>query len=128
MISTGPTIIGGNVHIGPYKPYCIYVSAQRAKKSTKVSPPIIQNITEKFPYYAKMKNPERTWQNSIRHNLSLSQDFVKVGTKGQHGGGKGHLWTIRPDVEEERLARLFGEEEEKGAAVAFQCRVIYSEQ
>ena len=68
---------------------------------------LIQNITDKFPYYANKKNPEKTWQNSIRHNLSLSADFIKVGEKGQ-GNGKGHLWTIRPDVEEERLARLFG--------------------
>ena len=66
-----------------------------------------QNITDKHPYYAKLGS--LAWQNSIRHNLSLLPEFVKVGgTSGKGpGGGKGHLWTIKPGVDEQRLASLF---------------------
>ena len=66
-----------------------------------------QNITDKHPYYANLGS--LAWQNSIRHNLSLLPEFVKVGgTSGKGpGGGKGHLWTIKPGVDEQRLASLF---------------------
>ena len=66
-----------------------------------------QNITDKHPYYAKLGS--LAWQNSIRHNLSLLPEFVKVGgTSGKGpGGGKGHLWTIKPGVDEQRLTSLF---------------------
>ena len=70
-----------------------------------------QNITDKHPYYANLGS--LAWQNSIRHNLSLLPEFVKVGgTSGKGpGGGKGHLWTIKPGVDEQRLASLFRDEQ-----------------
>ncbi|KAG9350582.1 hypothetical protein JZ751_024471, partial [Albula glossodonta] len=51
---------------------------------------IYQWIMDHYPYF---KSKDKNWRNSVRHNLSLNECFVKAG---RSDNGKGHFWAIHP--------------------------------
>ncbi|XP_071512920.1 uncharacterized protein [Panulirus ornatus] len=51
---------------------------------------IYQYILDHYPYF-RSRGPG--WRNSIRHNLSLNDCFIKAG---RSANGKGHYWAIHP--------------------------------
>nr|BAQ19156.1 forkhead box Bb protein [Cladonema pacificum] len=57
---------------------------------------IYQFIMERFPFY---RETSPKWQNSLRHNLSFNDCFVKITSQGQDGK-KGNFWTLHKDSRE----------------------------
>ncbi|KAM4623422.1 forkhead box protein J1-B [Polymixia lowei] len=77
----------------PYSYASLICMAMQASKQPKVTLSTIYNwITENFCYY---KHAEPSWQNSIRHNLSLNKCFMKV-PRQKDEPGKGGFWQIDP--------------------------------
>ncbi|XP_046669830.1 forkhead box protein D3-like isoform X1 [Homalodisca vitripennis] len=55
-------------------------------------------ISNRFEFYAN--NPKKAgWQNSIRHNLSLNECFVKIQRDGG-GERKGNYWGLDPNYKD----------------------------
>jgi forkhead box protein K len=64
---------------------------------------IYSYISSKYSYY---KLDDKGWQNSIRHNLSLNRNFVKVARQ-QNEPGKGSFWRIEPSSEIKVIEQAF---------------------
>ncbi|XP_019391511.1 PREDICTED: forkhead box protein F1 [Crocodylus porosus] len=56
---------------------------------------IYQFLQTRFPFF---RGSYQGWKNSVRHNLSLNECFIKL-PKGLGRPGKGHYWTIDPASE-----------------------------
>ena len=56
---------------------------------------IYQYILDNFPYF-RHRGPG--WRNSIRHNLSLNDCFIKAG---RASNGKGHYWAVHPACQQD---------------------------
>ncbi|KAL7058936.1 hypothetical protein AAHC03_012945 [Spirometra sp. Aus1] len=56
---------------------------------------IYQFLHSKFTFF---RGAYTGWKNSVRHNLSLNEVFIKL-PKGVGRPGKGHYWTIDPTAE-----------------------------
>ena len=56
---------------------------------------IYSYLQQKFSFF---RGPYQGWKNSIRHNLSLNECFIKL-QRGLGRPGKGHYWTVHPSSE-----------------------------
>ncbi|KAG9267661.1 forkhead box protein J1-B [Astyanax mexicanus] len=83
-----------NPHVKPPYSYATLICmAMQASKKTKITLSAIYSwITENYCYY---RHAEPSWQNSIRHNLSLNKCFMKV-PRQKDEPGKGGFWQIDP--------------------------------
>ncbi|XP_061229102.1 forkhead box protein J1-B-like [Neopsephotus bourkii] len=77
----------------PYSYATLICMAMEASGKPKITlADIYKWITENFCYF---RHADPTWQNSIRHNLSLNKCFIKVPReKGEPG--KGGFWKLDP--------------------------------
>ncbi|CAB4059396.1 unnamed protein product [Lepeophtheirus salmonis] len=66
-----------------------------AKEHKLVLADIYQYILDNYAYF-RHRGPG--WRNSIRHNLSLNDCFIKAG---RAANGKGHYWAIHPACKED---------------------------
>ena len=69
------------------------IQASPAKRCTLSE--IYQFLQQRFPFF---RGSYQGWKNSVRHNLSLNECFIKL-PKGLGRPGKGHYWTIDPAAE-----------------------------
>uniref|UniRef100_H3DCH5 Forkhead box protein L2 n=1 Tax=Tetraodon nigroviridis TaxID=99883 RepID=H3DCH5_TETNG len=58
---------------------------------------IYDSISARFPFYSREK---KGWQNSVRHNLSLNDCFLKVPIRDTGGDRKGNYWVLDPAFED----------------------------
>ncbi|GAB0197709.1 forkhead box protein J1 [Grus japonensis] len=83
-----------NPHVKPPYSYAALICmAMEASDKPKITLSAIYKwITDNFCYF---RHADPTWQNSIRHNLSLNKCFIKVPReKGEPG--KGGFWKLDP--------------------------------
>ncbi|CAD5234366.1 unnamed protein product [Bursaphelenchus xylophilus] len=84
-----------------YKDLIIEAIESSPEKRLKLSE-IYQVIRYLHPYYRKRAD-QWGWQNSIRHNLSLHDCFVKLPLKQTSASGVvGHFWTVVRDNEDKQ--------------------------
>ena len=85
-----PTLNSGNSHDMDRPPHS-YIALISMAILSKPEKKILLNeiydwVVQNFPYY--QHRTDKSWRNSIRHNLSLNECFIKVG---KAGNGRGRI-------------------------------------
>lgn len=80
----------------PYSYIALIVMAiQHSPNKRLTLSEIYQFLQARFSFF---RGSYQGWKNSVRHNLSLNECFIKL-PKGLGRPGKGHYWTIDPSSE-----------------------------
>lgn len=80
----------------PYSYIALIVMAIQNSPNKRVTlSEIYHFLQQRFTFF---RGSYQGWKNSIRHNLSLNECFIKL-PKGLGRPGKGHYWTIDPSSE-----------------------------
>ncbi|XP_061695475.1 forkhead box protein F2a isoform X2 [Syngnathoides biaculeatus] len=80
----------------PYSYIALIVMAIQSSPSKRLTlSEIYQFLQARFTFF---RGSYQGWKNSVRHNLSLNECFIKL-PKGLGRPGKGHYWTIDPGSE-----------------------------
>lgn len=80
----------------PYSYISLIIMAIQSSPSKRLTlNEIYTFLQQRFPFF---RGPYLGWKNSVRHNLSLNECFIKL-PKGLGRPGKGHYWTIDPTSE-----------------------------
>ncbi|PAV83999.1 hypothetical protein WR25_17941 [Diploscapter pachys] len=114
-VVVSPTITSGSEPCSPpkevyerpslsYKDLIIEAIESSPEKRLKLNE-IYQVIRLLHPYY-RHRPDQWGWQNSIRHNLSLHDCFVKLPLKQTSASGVvGHFWTVVPELSDRQTLR-----------------------
>ncbi|CAF1176017.1 unnamed protein product [Didymodactylos carnosus] len=73
----------------------IVMAIQNSQTKKMTLSEIYQFLQQRFPFF---RSAYQGWKNSVRHNLSLNECFIKL-PKAMGRAGKGHYWTIAPECD-----------------------------
>ena len=80
----------------PYSYIALIVMAIQSSPQRRLTlSEIYQFLQQRFPFF---RGSYTGWKNSVRHNLSLNECFIKL-PKSMGRPGKGHYWAIDPTAE-----------------------------
>ncbi|CAD6185379.1 unnamed protein product [Caenorhabditis auriculariae] len=104
-----------------YKDLIIEAIESSPEKRLKLNE-IYQVIRYLHPYY-RHRPDQWGWQNSIRHNLSLHDCFVKLPLKQTSASGVvGHFWTVVPELSDKQTLRRRNRTQQRTAKKADMIR------